>query len=66
LRFEPGSLGSQVKQTEGLRRALPAGAKLIVAKNTLLGVASKQVPGWEDLMDDALQVCSLGTLLTDT
>ncbi|KAK9814411.1 hypothetical protein WJX72_005529 [[Myrmecia] bisecta] len=39
----------KVKQLQEFRRKLPEGAKLVVAKNTLMGVAADQVEGWQEL-----------------
>jgi len=44
--------GAQVKNFEAFRRSLPEGARLIVSKNTLLGLAADRVPGWSDLQKD--------------
>jgi len=40
-----------VKNFEAFRRALPADAKLYVAKNTLMKQAVSRVPGWDPLLD---------------
>ena len=39
----------QVKDFEAFRRALPAEAKMYVAKNTLMRLASERVDGWGTL-----------------
>ena len=42
-------MGLTVKQMQDFRRSLPADAKLVVCKNTLMRVAIDQVPGWAEL-----------------
>ncbi|KAK9821422.1 hypothetical protein WJX81_002482 [Elliptochloris bilobata] len=41
-----------VKNFEAFRRSLPEGSRLIVSKNTLLGLAADRVDGWSDLKRD--------------
>jgi hypothetical protein len=43
---------AQVKDFEAFRRSLPAEAKMFVAKNTLMRLASQRVDGWADLATD--------------
>lgn len=46
----------QVKEMQDFRLALPADAKIVVCKNTLMKIAADKVEGWSDLKQ-ASQVC---------
>ena len=48
-RADPAAVRAQVKNFEAFRRALPAEARLYVAKNTLLRLAADRVEGWSEL-----------------
>lgn len=48
----------QVKEMQDFRLALPADAKIVVCKNTLMKIAADKVEGWSDLKQ-ASQVCCM-------